>query len=115
MRNKYTLIALFTCLIMSCTGSKTATVVVSNESGWEVRSLTVKVSDQEKRIKNLHNGESTDLIFQGLHGSHYTLNGKLSDGSIIHGEYGYVTNGAELNDSFVIYKGGKVGFKPGPH
>lgn len=100
---------------MSCTGGKTATVAVSNESGWEIRSLTVGVSSQEKTIKNLHNGESTSLVFRGLHGSHYSLNGKLSDGSIIHGEYGYVTNGAELNDSFVIYKDGKVEFKPGPH
>lgn len=100
---------------MSCAGGKTATVVVSNESGWEIRSLTVGVSGQEKTINNLHNGEHTSLNFQGLHDSHYTLNGKLSDGTIIHGDYGYASNGMELDDSFVVYAGGKVEFKPGPH
>ncbi len=54
-------------------------------------------------------------MFQGLHDSHYSLNGRLSDGSIIHGEYGYVTSGMELDDSFVIYGGGKIEFKPGLH
>lgn len=115
MRKKYIPITLFVCLIMSCAGSKTAKVVVSNQSGWEIKSLTVGISGHEKTIRDLNNGDSANLVFRGLHDSHYTLKGRLSDGSVIHGDYGYVTNGMELSDSFVIYDGGRVEFKPGPH
>jgi hypothetical protein len=114
MRKKYTSVVLFACLIMSCSGSNTSTVVISNESGAVIKSLTVEVSGQEKTIDNLQNGESVNLMFQNLHDSHYVLNGKLSEGSIIHGKFGYVTNGMDFRDSFLIEEGGKVEFKSNP-
>jgi len=116
MKNRGILIVLLAGLMMSCGGGgKTAKVAVKNQSGWEIKALTVGISGQEKTIRNLPNGGATTLLFQGLHGSHYSLNGKLSNGTMIHGDYGYASNGVELDDSFVVYGGGRIGFNPGPH
>jgi len=109
MKTTFIPIILFLGLITSCSGSNTATIIVSNKSGSEIRSLTVGVSDHKKTITNLMDGKSANLIFQGLHDSHYVLNGELNDGSIIHGEFGYVTSGMDFKDSVVIHEDGKVG------
>jgi len=100
---------------MSCSGGNTATTGISNESSVEIKSLIVGVSGQERSIINLHNGENIYLIFHDLHDSHYVLDGELVDGSNIHGEFGYVTNGMDFRDLFVIHENGKVEFKPGAH
>jgi len=115
MRNKYTPIAMVACLIMSCSMSNTTTVAISNDSGAEIESLKVDVSDHEQTIKNMLNGKRAKFIFQGIHDAHYVLNGEFSDGTKIHGEIGYVTDGMDFNDSFEIHEGGKVEFKSGPH
>ena len=119
MRKIYKLILWMACLfaLYFYFSIYTATVTISNESGVEIISLQVGISEpfwKPKTINNLKNGESASLTFHGLSDSQYVLNGTLADGGKIRAGVGYLTNGMDFNDTVVIHEDGKVEIKPGP-
>jgi hypothetical protein len=93
----------------------TATVTIFNKSDSDIRFLDVGIAGKTLRINNMKNGAVTKVQFRGLGDSHYLLEGELQDGTKIGGEFGYVTNGMNFNDTFVITKGGKIEFTSQSH
>lgn len=110
MRNIYLIFILSLGFIVSCSPSNSATVVISNESGNEVKYLEIEVFGIKQSISHLKNGENRIIIFRDFGDSHYTLNGELKNGTLIKGAFGYVTHGMDFHDSFLIKENGAVEF-----
>jgi hypothetical protein len=68
-------------------------VIITNESGQTIAELSVKVCGQTIDLKNIALGDSVSAQFDIHTDDHFTLNGRLEDGTKLVGELGYVTNG----------------------
>lgn len=110
MKLFYCSILLSLCLVASCSAENVSNVTISNKSGTDVSFLDVDLGGKTQHISKLASGAVSKIEFHGLGDSHYKLVGKLSDGTQIDGEFGYVTSGMNFDDTFVISKDGKVEF-----
>jgi hypothetical protein len=68
-------------------------VSVVNNSTWEVQTITVTVCGRDYTATNIQPGQAAVLNFAVTGDSRFAVAAKLSDGTILHSEFGYVTAG----------------------
>ena len=86
-------------------------VVVINRSGQPIHTLLVKVCGQTLQFEDIADGKSVSAPFAMGSDDHFTWEGQLKDGTEIHGEGGYVTNGMYGEQAILVVEpGGTVAF-----
>lgn len=108
---RYTFIIILAFWLNACLFGNKSIVTVINQSSQTIISLKIELAGETKTIAMLSNGRSAIVEFNNFSDSHYILNGVLKDGTLIKGEFGYVTNGMNFEETFVINKGGIVKYK----
>lgn len=93
----------------------TARLVIENQSGEDIPSLTVEVSGQLFSLGFLASGSTKEVIVSRYNDSHWTLDGAWSTSEKIHEEFGYITHGMSFDDHAVFEKGRRLNFKSPPN
>lgn len=101
------IIALF---VISCGRGSGVTVNIINDSGVNIKHLSITVAEETKSIENLGNGQSETIIFKKITDSDYALKGTMENGIPIEGRYGYVTGGMKFEATFIIKNNGSIEF-----
>src|SRR5262249_22774474 len=83
---------------------------VENRSGQEL-TLRVTTGGETITLREVAAGAEATAAFRTGSDDHFTLEGRLADGTAVEGEFGYVTNGMSGQRArFVVFPGGKVEF-----
>ncbi len=68
-------------------------VEIHNASGQRIESLSVRVCKQRLEFQDVAAGATEERAFDTLVDDHFSVEGRLADGTEIKGQFGYVTNG----------------------
>jgi hypothetical protein len=89
-------------------------LVVENRSGQTITVLKISIAGEAIVFENLADGAEVSSAFPIKTDDHFVVDGRLADGTEIHGGFGYVTNGMYRERArFVIKPGGEVTFSQG--
>ena len=77
-------------------------VLVQNNSTQPVKSVRIQIKDLNFAISNLEQGEQAGKAFMIHADSHYDMNATFSSGKTISLSSGYLTNGIDSYDLFII-------------
>ena len=86
---------------ISCREYK-STVTVTNRADEAIRVCSITLGSQSSKIRDIGPNEKRQLSFKVQSDDHYVISVTMQSGRRIEKEMGYVTNGMDFFDSFII-------------
>lgn len=75
-------------------------MTVENRSGQVISAVTVSLRDAKSRFENIATDAKVSASFKILGDDHFVIEGRLMDGTVFTGKYGYVTRGMQGEQIF---------------
>ncbi len=95
-------ILLFICLNLFACSSNKSSLTITNASDYKIRLLKVLFCNNEIKVNNLLQGNSTTLYHYVKHDSHYTLSVNFSSGKVLVTNIGYLTTQVVFDNSAIV-------------
>jgi hypothetical protein len=97
-------------LALAGCSAQRARLVITNQSGEAISGLKVGAAGQAFELGVLAAGEEKEVVLKSYGDSHWTIDARWPDGTVLHRETGYLTHGMNFDDTLELTRGRNVAF-----
>jgi hypothetical protein len=95
-------------------GPRSSLLAVENSSGQPITQLRVTIAGETHSFSDVRPGSRVTAPFRVKGDDHFTLEGRLQDGTMIRGQFGYTIHGLTGDPvHFMVLPGGEIKFRQG--
>jgi hypothetical protein len=101
-------------VLLWATGRRSSLLTVENRSGQSIAFLRITIAGETKSFNDVPSGTEVTAPFQVRSDDRFTLEGRLEDGTMVRGHFGYVLQGLTRESvHFLVLPGGEIKFHQG--
>jgi hypothetical protein len=100
--------------LLSATGQRSNVLTVENRSGQRIALLRVTITGKTSSWNDVPPGAEVSTLFRIKSDDHFAVEGRLEDGTMIRGQFGYVTTDMSGERArLIVLPGGEIKFHQG--